>query len=91
MNKIFLITFGLVIASCGPAKMLSTPDVIVETPKSNSKEVVAFAKEANVSKTLKLLTSDELEGRDSGSKGIEKASIYLENLLQKNNIMQTIG
>ena len=42
--------------------------------------------EGNVIKTLSYLTSDELEGRDSGSEGIEKASIYLENLLKENGI-----
>lgn len=36
-------------------------------------------KEENIIKTLKYLTSDELEGRDSGSKGIELAANYLEN------------
>ena len=36
-------------------------------------------KEENVIETLKYLTSDELEGRDSGSKGIELAANYLEN------------
>ncbi len=72
--------------SCGPSKMLSTPDTIVEVEKNKPTEVIAFAKEPNVSKTLKFLTSDELEGRDSGSKGIEKASIYLESLLRENNI-----
>ena len=34
--------------------------------------------EENVIETLKYLTSDELEGRDSGSKGIELAANYLE-------------
>lgn len=86
MNKIFLITFGVIITSCGPAKMISAPDTIVEVQENKVTEVIAFAKEANVSKTLKYLTSDELEGRDSGSKGIEKASIYLENLLKENGI-----
>lgn len=42
--------------------------------------------EENVIKTLSYLTSDELEGRDSGSEGIEKASVYLENLLKENGI-----
>lgn len=72
--------------SCGPAKMLPTPEVVEHVQENKSKEVIAYAKEADVSKTLKYLTSDELEGRDSGSKGIEKASIYLENLLRENNI-----
>ena len=42
--------------------------------------------EENVIKTLSYLTSDELEGRDSGSEGIEKAAVYLENLLKENGI-----
>ena len=42
--------------------------------------------EENVIKTLSYLTSDELEGRDSGSEGIEKASVFLENLLKENGI-----
>jgi Zn-dependent M28 family amino/carboxypeptidase len=66
--------------------MIPAPDVIVEVQENKSIEVIAFAKEANVFKTLKYLTSDELEGRDSGSKGIEKASVYLENLLNENGI-----
>ena len=42
--------------------------------------------EENVIKTLSYLTSDELEGRDTGSEGIEKASIFLENLLKESGI-----
>ncbi len=40
-------------------------------------------KEAEVSAILKYLASDELEGRDSNSKGIEKAANYLEEILKK--------
>ena len=42
--------------------------------------------EENVIKTLSYLTSDELEGRDSGSEGIELATLYLENILKENGI-----
>lgn len=86
MNKIFIVAIGLVMLSCGPSKMLPTPKVVEPVQEKKATEVIAFANEDDVSKTLKFLTSDELEGRDSGSKGIEKASIYLENLLQENNI-----
>lgn len=86
MNKIYLFAFGLLVTSCGPSKMISTPDVVAEKPKNTAKEVIEIAKETEVSKTLKYLTSDELEGRNSGTAGIEKASIYLENLLRDNNI-----
>ena len=42
--------------------------------------------EKNVIETLKYLTSDELEGRDSGSAGIEKAATYLETQLKQHGI-----
>jgi|688.fasta_scaffold340865_2 acetylornithine deacetylase/succinyl-diaminopimelate desuccinylase-like protein len=86
MKKISLIAFGVLIASCGPAKMIPTPKVVEQVQEKKATEVIDFANEDDVSKTLKFLTSDELEGRDSGSKGIEKASIYLENLFKENGI-----
>ncbi len=43
-------------------------------------------KEADVAKTLQYLASDELEGRDSGSEGIEKAALYLQNQFKENGI-----
>lgn len=39
-----------------------------------------------VSTTLYYLASDELEGRDTGTKGIEKAANYLEEILKKSNV-----
>lgn len=42
--------------------------------------------EKTVIETLKFLSSDELEGRDSGSEGIEKAALYLEELFIKHSI-----
>lgn len=38
-----------------------------------------------ISSTLAYLSSDELEGRDTGSEGIEKAAVYLENQLKEYN------
>lgn len=85
MNKILLCALGFVVWSCGPSKMLVTPDS--KTISDNKPvQVLAIAKEEDVAKTLKYLTSDELEGRNSGSDGIEKASVYLENILRENNI-----
>ena len=55
------------------------------TSKNISKVNYQVAEE-NVIKTLSYLTSDELEGRDSGSEGIEKAAVYLENLLKENGV-----
>lgn len=42
--------------------------------------------EAYVKANLEYLASDELEGRNTGSKGIEKAAVYIEELFKENNI-----
>lgn len=44
------------------------------------------ATQESVSNTLKFLSSDELAGRDSGSEGIEKAAVFLEDIMAKNNL-----
>lgn len=86
MKKALIVLVGLIIVSCGASKMISTPKTILQVQENKSVEILAIAKEENVSKTLKFLTSDELEGRDTGSEGIEKAAVYLENLLREINI-----
>lgn len=43
-------------------------------------------KEDIVKASLSYLASDVLEGRNTGSKGIEKAAIYIENIFIENNI-----
>ena len=58
----------------------------VKEPIPPQLETLYQVSEPNVAKTLKYLSSDELEGRDSGSKGIEKAAIYLENQFKENGI-----
>lgn len=84
MRKLYFFASLLVIA-CGSPKILPTNNS-VETATSPQNSKIDFAKEENVASTLKFLASDENEGRDSGSKGIEKASIFLENLMKENGI-----
>jgi Zn-dependent M28 family amino/carboxypeptidase len=43
--------------------------------------------EQDVSRTLKILSSDEFEGRAPGSNGIEKAALFLEGYLKENKIV----
>nr|WP_314897498.1 M28 family peptidase [uncultured Flavobacterium sp.] len=43
-------------------------------------------KESDVAETLKYLTSDELEGRETGTKGIVKAADYLEQFFKNNDV-----
>ncbi|TDE04466.1 M28 family peptidase [Flavobacterium hiemivividum] len=49
-------------------------------------ETLYKVKENEVAATLKYLASDELEGRDSGTKGMEKAADYLEEFFKTNNV-----
>ncbi|MBN9285130.1 MULTISPECIES: M28 family peptidase [Flavobacterium] len=61
------------------------------TKKADDKSVTAVktayqVQQKSVSGTLEYLASDELQGRDSGSEGIEKAAQFLEKMLKDNNI-----
>lgn len=49
-----------------------------------TKEVIIQAQE--VDDIVTYLASDELEGRDTGSEGIEKAATYIENYFKENNV-----
>lgn len=85
MKKIsFLVS--LLLVACGSTKPIVSNIPTDNVAATNTVTAIDFVKEENVSKTLKFLTSDELEGRDTGSKGIEKASVYLENLLKENGV-----
>lgn len=84
MRKLYFFASLLIIA-CGSPKLIPiTNPVTTESTSGITK--VNFAKEENVAKTLKFLASDDNEGRDSGSKGIEKASVFLENMMKENGI-----
>lgn len=77
MNKILGFAV-LLLVGCKTANIVEMPP-----PQINQLYVV---KEGDVIETLKYLTSDELEGRDSGSKGIEKAAVYLENQFKESGV-----
>lgn len=81
MRKLYFFASLLLIA-CGSSKLLPTTNP-VENETTLPIAKIDFAKEENVAKTLKFLASDENEGRDSGSKGIENASIFLENMMEE--------
>ncbi|CAM3682476.1 M28 family peptidase [Flavobacterium chungbukense] len=83
MKKIyFLLPFILI------ACKSSTTSVVEKDSKSDSKiiEVNYKVSETEISDFLKYLSSDELEGRETGTKGIEKAAVFLEDFLKKNSI-----
>jgi Tfp pilus assembly protein PilP len=59
-----------------------------KSSKETSKpiEITYKVQETEVSDFLKYLSSDELEGRETGTRGIEKAAVFLEDFLKKNNV-----
>ncbi len=72
MNKIFYALILLVILGCK-----STMDHSIKTIEVSENEVKS---------SLEYLASDGLEGRNTGSKGIEKAAVFIENIFKENNI-----
>lgn len=67
----------------------SNPTAVSDkSSKSVSKplEITYQVKQNDVSDFLKYLSSDDLEGRETGTKGIEKAAVFLEDFLKKNNV-----
>ncbi|QNK76234.1 M28 family peptidase [Winogradskyella sp. PAMC22761] len=81
MKKLLLILLIALVYSCSfqlkgkngePGK-----DGVSEIPKITS---------ASIKASMEYLASDELEGRATGSKGIEKAAVFIENYLKSNAI-----
>lgn len=99
MKKILSLLILVLILSCGGQKQIieTNPDsikpivqnteekAIVDIPnKDNIVETPVLLKD--VKSSLEYLASDELEGRNTGSEGIEKAALFIENFFKKNNI-----
>lgn len=83
MRKLyFLLPFILFACKSGT----STANDKVEKAGSGLTEISYKVKETEISDFLKYLSSDEMEGRETGTKGIEKAAVFLEDFLKKNKI-----
>lgn len=76
---------SLLLVSCGQTKEVSGESTSVESVvlKTSPKDAIL---EKEVSAALEYLSSDELEGRKTGTPGIEKAARYIENVLETNGI-----
>ncbi len=62
----------------------SKSDVIMASTSKIIKRYVVTSKK--LKSIVSFLASDDLQGRDTGSEGIEKAAIYIENSIKQNNI-----
>ena len=86
--KFFILFFVIVSCSSTQKKIDSQPVV-----KSLPQEVIVTSTPAfpivtpeAIKESMEYLASDELEGRATGSEGIEKAAVFIENYFKKNNI-----
>ncbi|BFM42426.1 M28 family metallopeptidase [Flavobacterium sp. CFS9] len=83
MKKLyFLLPFVFLACKSNPGGITTTSSTTVSKPI----EVAYKVKESEVSDFLKALSSDEMEGRETGTKGIEKAAAFLEDFLKKNHV-----
>ena len=95
MKYILNIALGLLIVGCGNTKdaiKSSTSTGVTVNRDNHDLKVVSTLQsqiaieEASIKSSLEYLASDELEGRNTGSEGIEKAAVFIENVFKNNNI-----
>lgn len=78
--KLFILFFVIVASSSAQEKNLPQEVIVTSTP------VLPLITPEAIKASMEYLTSDELEGRATGSEGIEKAAVFIENYFKKNNI-----
>lgn len=96
MRNTLLIVLTLVLVSCSISRKAangkSGVDGTSATPKNSEMQATSLKKNndfiflESIKRSMEYLASDELEGRNTGSKGIEKAAVFIENYFKKNNI-----
>lgn len=100
MKKAFSLLILVFILSCGGQKEIieTNPNAVKTVVQDTENQQVEniIKKESvlvenhvqlkDVKSSLEYLASDALEGRNTGSKGIEKAAVFIENFFKKNNI-----
>ncbi|MFD1096858.1 M20/M25/M40 family metallo-hydrolase [Salegentibacter chungangensis] len=83
-NSILKLGFSAVIL-CGSITVTAQNGTEEKTDQySQNKE--ALVSQEEVSKSLHYLASDELSGRETGSEGIEKAAVYIENVFKESGV-----
>ncbi|WP_179376781.1 M28 family metallopeptidase [Winogradskyella wichelsiae] len=78
MKKILFVLLIAFVCSCKSNKSKSVlDDKVVEKPKISQEAIKA---------SMEYLASDELQGRATGTEGIEKAAVFIEKYLELNGI-----
>jgi Zn-dependent M28 family amino/carboxypeptidase len=81
MKKIVALVLFLLIMSCA----ISSKGADGKPGKDGANSKIEMTQE-DIKASMEYLASDELEGRATGTPGIEKAAVYIENYFKKNNI-----
>ncbi|WP_299325242.1 M28 family peptidase [uncultured Maribacter sp.] len=103
MKYISIVLLSTLILGCGGAKVDQSTVLNPTNPKGVKGSVLPASKNAqlesvkskvstkalsvDIEATMTFLTSDELQGRDTGSEGIEKAADYIQNIFKNNNVL----
>ncbi len=85
MNVSFLLLLGGILAGCKSVTNQLRPETIFQEPGAKSGAISKTTPESVVA-SLSFLASDELQGREAGSEGIEKAADYLSGYFKRYNI-----
>lgn len=81
--SLLMVLMGMFLASCGALRNSGSDNkgesVVEETAMAGP---LVFSDSIGMGISMNILASDELKGRDTGSEGIEKAAIFLEDRLE---------
>ncbi|MDD7886361.1 M20/M25/M40 family metallo-hydrolase [Flavivirga sp. 57AJ16] len=84
MKKLLNIIITITLLSCGSQKKTSEAKVDTESMSPLSKKTTVLKEDVKAS--LEYMASDALEGRNTGSPGIEKAAVFIENYFKENKV-----
>lgn len=73
---------SVLLVRCGQS--VSTANKKPENEEASTEIIIS---ETDVSETLKYLSSEELEGRNTGTEGIEKAAVFIEEVFRDHGIL----
>jgi hypothetical protein len=88
MKKILSTLFiASILVACGSQnKQLNTMDKAISNVNKNTEIRMPKASAVQIALDVEYLASDDLEGRDTGSEGIEKAAIYISERFEEMGI-----
>lgn len=89
MKNIFLIGLLIILTSCKTKSQESSENNLkdlAEAKMPSAKQNLNFVTSEELKETVFYLASDELKGRATGSEGIEKAAIYIEDKFKSYNV-----